>query len=94
MAQFEWKSIFSPHIWQRGEDYYRNGSVLRLQHQGSRVTAEIRGTEVYTVSVTLDASGERIRDYSCDCLYGEDGTPCKHLSALLCALEDVSFYLI
>ena len=61
MAQFEWKSIFPPHIWQRGEDYYRNGNVLRLQHHGSRVTAEIRGTEVYTVSVTLDASGERIK---------------------------------
>jgi len=90
MAQFEWKSIFPPHIWQRGEDYYRNGNVLRLQHHGSRVTAEIRGTEVYTVSVTFDASGERIRDYSCDCPYGEDGTPCKHLAALLCALEDVS----
>ena len=72
MAQFEWKSIFPPHIWQRGEDYYRNGHVLRLQHHGSRVTAEIRGTDVYTVSVTLDASEERIKDYSCDCPYGED----------------------
>lgn len=88
MAQSHWKDIFPPHIWLRGLDYYHNGHILDIQFHGNRATAEIEGNNVYTVSVTLNAGRNRIEDYSCDCPYGEDGTPCKHLAALLCALED------
>lgn len=88
MKHSNWKKLFSPHIWQRGADYYHNGHVGELQYHGNKVTAEIEGTDVYSVSVTLDASGNSIERYSCNCPYGEDGTPCKHLAALLCALDN------
>lgn len=88
MAHYHWSELFPPHIWQRGRNYYRDGHILDIHYHGNRITAEIEGTDTYTVSVTLDAETNRIEDFSCDCPYGEDGTPCKHLAALLCALED------
>ena len=88
MAHYRWKELFQPHIWQRGVDYFRENRILDMQYHGNSITAEIEGTEVYTVSVTLDPQTNKIEDYFCECPYGEDGTPCKHLAALLCALED------
>lgn len=88
MAHYHWSELFPPHIWQRGQNYYCNGNILDIRYRGNCVTAEIEGTEIYNVSVTLDERANRIEDFSCDCPYGEDGTPCKHLAALLCALED------
>lgn len=88
MAHYHWSELFPPHIWQRGQNYYRDGNILEIRYHGNSVTAKIEGTEIYHVSVTLDERANRIEDFSCDCPYGEDGTPCKHLAALLCALED------
>ena len=88
MASNPWKNIFPPHIWQRGVDYYRDGRVLDLHYLNSEVTAQVEGSETYTVSVTFNEARDGITDYFCDCLYGEDGTPCKHLAAVLCAVQD------
>lgn len=89
MASNPWKNMFPPHIWQRGVDYYRDGRVLDLHYQNSEVTAQVEGSETYTVSVTFNKKRDSITDYFCDCPYGEDGTPCKHLAAVLCAVQDV-----
>lgn len=90
MAHYHWSELFPPHIWQRGKNYYRNGNILDIHRRGDYVTAEIEGTEIYHVAVTLDEGTNRIKDFSCNCPYGEDGTPCKHLAALLCALDDAN----
>lgn len=88
MADRLWKNIFQPHIWQRGVDYYHDGRVLNLKSNGNRITAEVEGSEIYTVSVMFDSEKNTIMDHSCDCPYGEDGTPCKHLAAVLYAIQD------
>lgn len=88
MASNPWKNMFLPHIWQRGVDYYRDGRVLDLQCQNNEVTAQVEGSEIYTVSVIFNKKRNGITDYYCDCPYGEDGTPCKHLAAALCAVQD------
>jgi len=90
MAHYHWSELFPPHIWQRGQNYYRDGNILDIRYHGNCATAEIEGAEIYHVSVALDERTNRIEDFSCDCPYGEDGTPCKHLAALLCALEDTN----
>ncbi len=90
MAHYHWSELFPPHIWQRGQTYYRDGHILDIRYHGNCATAEIEGTEIYNVSVSLDERTNHIEDFSCDCPYGEDGTPCKHLAALLCALEDTN----
>ena len=88
MAHYYWRKLFSSRIWQRGQIYYRNGRILSIHRRDNFIIAEIEGTEIYNVTVTLDSGTNRIEDFSCNCPYGEDGTPCKHLAALLCALED------
>ena len=88
MAHYHWSELFPPHIWQRGLNYHRDGHILSIHHCGNYITAEVEGSEIYNVSLTLDERTNRIEDFYCDCPYGEDGTPCKHLAALLCALEE------
>ena len=88
MISGPWENMFPLRIWQRGVDYYADGRVLSIQYGDDRVTAEVVGNEIYTVSVTLNRERSGIIDYFCDCPYGENGTPCKHLAALLCALQD------
>lgn len=87
MAHYHWRELFPPHIWKRGYSYYMEDRVLDIRRRRDCITAEIEGSEVYTVSVSLDPKTNRIEGHSCDCPYAEDGTPCKHLAALLCALE-------
>lgn len=69
MASNPWKSMFPPHIWQRGVDYYRDGRVLDLHYRSSEVTAQVEGGETYTVSVTFNKARDGITDYFCDCPY-------------------------
>lgn len=88
MTHSSWKAMFSPHIWQRGKDYYLEDRVLDIRYHGNCITAEVEGTDVYEVTLTINPKTEKLEDYYCDCPYGEDGTPCKHLAAVLCALEE------
>lgn len=91
MAKYLWKNMFQPLIWQRGVEYYHDGRVLNLQSGVDRVIAEVEGSEIYTVSVMFNSEKNTIMDYSCDCPYGEDGTPCKHFAAVLYAIQDNDF---
>ena len=60
MATNPWKNMFPPHIWQRGVDYYRDGRVLDLHYRNSEVTAQVEGSETYTVSVTGEGRHYRL----------------------------------
>ena len=72
-------------IVQRGRSYYNNGNVISIEETGDNTwTAEVEGTELYTVEVTL--KNKTITDYSCDCPY--DGATCKHVVAVLLTLRD------
>ncbi len=66
-----------------GEDYFRSDAVHELNVWENRVTAEVIGTELYTVTLTAEKSG---LDYECDCPYhDETGTFCKHCVAVALA---------
>lgn len=72
-------------IVQRGRGYYNNGSVISIEETDDNTwTAEVEGTQLYTVEVTL--KNKTITDYSCDCPY--DGGTCKHVVAVLFTLRD------
>lgn len=87
MLRFNWKKMFSAQILRRGKDYCEDGHVLSRRWYDNKLVAEIEGTEIYTVSITFDAAQKSIVSYFCDCPYGEDGTPCKHLAAVLYSLD-------
>ena len=66
MAHYHWRELFPPHIWKRGYSYHMEDRVLDIRRRRDCITAEIEGSEVYTVSVTLDPGTNRIKDYYCD----------------------------
>jgi uncharacterized Zn finger protein len=68
--------------FERGQAYYRDGAVLDLICQESRLRAQCEGSdyEPYQVSATLAKGG--ITETSCTCPYDYGGI-CKHIVALL-----------
>lgn len=76
-----WKKLFLPHILERGEDYYLNGAVEDLDWDGETLSATVLGTDEYDVEIWI--SDGRVEDFYCSCPYAEDGTPCKHMAAVL-----------
>ena len=72
-------------ILKRGYDYYNNGLVDELDEDDHFWTAEVYGSEDYSVEITLDDKGE-ISDYICDCPY--DGDLCKHVVAVCYAIRE------
>lgn len=72
-------------ILQRGEQYYSNGAILNLEENGGNWTAEVEGSEVYSVTVSLKNDKE-ISEYFCDCPF--DGDICKHLVAVFFAIRE------
>ena len=88
MDREDWKNLFAPRILQRGLAYYREGAVETLRREGDVVKAVVLGSEQYRVEIGL--KGGNITDWSCDCPYASDGTPCKHLAAVFYELDDDS----
>lgn len=70
---------------QRGQEYYEAGAVENLEDNDGKWTAEVEGSETYSVSVTLKKD-DKIVQYYCDCPY--DGMICKHVIAVLYQIRD------
>ena len=68
--------------FERGESYYRNGSVESLIQRGNELSAWVEGSEVnpYRVSIHFDKGG--ITRAICTCPYDYEGW-CKHIVATL-----------
>lgn len=84
-----WSKYFSSKILARGREYYRTDAVgeLFFDPKNHLLTADVYGTEIYGVSVQLNAYDNDIEDMDCDCPYAFDGENCKHMAAVLFALE-------
>ncbi|MEX0803855.1 MAG: SWIM zinc finger family protein [Candidatus Binatia bacterium] len=65
--------------FERGEDYFANNHVERLNEQNGVITARVQGTQPYRVKLWLD---KKDLDYSCNCPVGADGEFCKHCVAV------------
>lgn len=82
------KASCSDRSFERGEEYYRNGAIIRPirhlseEYPGVILTAECEGTsdQNYRVSAFLTENG--ISDADCSCPYDWGGY-CKHIVALL-----------
>lgn len=80
-----WRECFQDKILERGEKYWRQGRVRQLHDQGSIVTAIVQGTEDYDVEI--DLKDGMFYDADCTCPHACDGNACKHMAAVLFALE-------
>ena len=80
-----WKDWFQPHILERGRVYFEEGRVSELERTEDGYVAIVEGTEEYEVEILLE--GDSIEDMLCDCPYAEDGNTCKHMAAVLFAVD-------
>lgn len=63
----------------RGLAYFHEGAVGPLEDDGNSVTATVKGTHRYRVSLSVD---ENELAYDCTCPVGADGLFCKHALAV------------
>ena len=73
-------SCASDRSWQRGLVYYQDGCVNQICQRGQSITAQVRGSRSYRVTVNFDAEG--LSSASCSCPYDWGGY-CKHIVATL-----------
>lgn len=81
-----WRDLFQNHILDRGWDYYESGCVQDVQTTTGGFESDVEGTEDYHVKIRLQE--KRIVNMSCECPYAEDGNHCKHMAAVLYAIEN------
>ena len=83
----KWEHLFQPHILDRGYDYYLDDHVSDLSITGKAIEAVVEGNKEYAVKILFN-DGEAT-EMSCTCPYAADGTPCKHIAAVLYEYEDM-----
>lgn len=86
MLNKDWKILFSKTILGRGKKYALEGAVEKLMKEGDRLRAIVTGTENYLVEMSLRNGMPVAMD--CTCPYASDGKNCKHMAAVLFALEN------
>ena len=82
---FEWEENFQPHILERGWKYYKDGNVTDVKKTSDSISAIVRGSEYYKVK--FSCAGNEIADASCTCPYALGGEWCKHMAAVLYAVD-------
>lgn len=81
-----WRNMFKPWILARGQEYYECGQVVELDETEAIIRAEISGSQVY--HVVMQRTGGRVLSMSCDCSHATGGENCKHMAAVLMALDE------
>lgn len=81
------EDLFQPHILMRGLDYFGSDHVIALEKVNQEYQAIVSGTVDYDVHISLNDYGT-ITYMSCTCPYAEDGHNCKHMAAVLFAINN------
>lgn len=79
----DWKENFISKMITRGRDYWRAGAVKNLHCTQEKITADVEGTRLYRVEITL--AGDAVATMSCTCPFAKEGANCKHMAAVLFA---------
>ncbi|ACV21485.1 Uncharacterized conserved protein [Slackia heliotrinireducens] len=79
-----WRGAFTDRILERGRNCWRNGQVAIKTANDTTCSATVAGTQVYRVSVPMSGALARA---TCTCPHFAKGNMCKHIAAVLYALE-------
>ena len=71
----------------KGEQYYIDGHIIRIENQDMNFTADIQGTSEYKTTVEINESGD-IEYCNCTCRYIRKNPYCSHIAALLYDIEE------
>jgi len=83
-TEAEIRSLCTAKSFERGRDYYRQDRIEELDIDGDEISATVRGSHLY--DVTVDLSDDTIQT-RCSCPYDYSGD-CKHIVAVLLAVDD------
>jgi uncharacterized Zn finger protein len=67
---------------ERGQDYYKSGSVTSLIQRGNELSAKVEGSEFDPYRISIDFNKGGITSTFCTCPYNFEGW-CKHIIATL-----------
>lgn len=81
----DWKNRFNTEILERGKYYYQHKHVYGLSSKRGIYTANVIGSSVYHVETKIQ-NGD-ITYIMCTCPHARKGYYCKHMAAVLFALE-------
>jgi len=83
-----WRALFAPWILERGYDYFLDGHVAKIEKGDGGYTATVSGSEDYFVEINCRSDPFDDEFYmDCSCPYAEGGSNCKHMAAVLYAIE-------
>lgn len=80
--------MFEDAVKSRGKKLYKDGCVKKLEKTNYGYIAKVQGSELY--SVVADTEGKKTPQLTCSCPYQERGKKCKHIYAVMLAIEDQS----
>src|SRR5262249_50109743 len=75
---------FPPQIRERGADYYRSGAVRIDEASETHIKARVNGAKYYRVEIECTP---KTLTLWCDCPYFDSTGPCKHVWAVILAVE-------
>lgn len=82
-----WDYLFSKAVLQRGMEYYKTKRVSSVMKRGATYQATVIGNgRRYDVEVYLTDSIHPT--LYCNCDYAASGLHCKHMAAVMCAIDD------
>ena len=76
------KRLADSQVFERGEDYYESGAIIRPVRMGDVLVARCLGSGMAPYRVKVVFSKRGVAETECDCLYDWGGA-CKHIVALL-----------
>lgn len=74
----DWKENFISKMITRGRNYWRAGAVKNLHCTQEKITADVEGTRLYRVEITL--AGDAVATMFCTCPFAKEGANCKHMA--------------
>lgn len=83
-TEAEIRSLCTVRSFERGRNYYRQDQIEELDIDGDEISATVRGSHLYDVTVELSEDSIHTR---CSCPYDYSGD-CKHIVAVLLAVDD------
>lgn len=84
----DWKDLFTQVILDRGLDYYEKDCIKDLTRTSMGYEARVQGTDLYDVEIVMQ--DRDVVSMDCDCPYADKGNNCKHMAAVLYAIEELS----
>lgn len=82
-----WRNLFAQRIYERGSDYYHRKRVKKLMiDEDDNFSAIVEGKRPY--KVTGRYRHHKFSNLHCNCPYAQDNHRCKHMAAVLEAIDN------